>query len=165
MNNQFARIFLAIQERIEQTVSEIKHIDHDLGQLEGYSNRPEVAFPCILTDFDQWQFENLGANSQQAQGDVIIKLAFAQVADSSNLTQLVWRNKALEYYDIEWKLHKALQGWSPAGDIGYLTRTSVTTENRPMGVRIRTLRYRLEFEDFDTKPVQATAPVPDPNIQ
>jgi hypothetical protein len=160
MNSYFANIFLAIMQRIQAEVPEIIFIEHDLGELEGYSDRPKVGFPCALVDFDGWSFENMGDNTQTAEGDVVIKLAFAQYGQTNNITDLALRKAALNYYDIEYKLHKALHGWSPADTVGHLTRTSVITSNLPMGVRMRTLRYRLAFEDGDTQPVWNMQPLP-----
>jgi hypothetical protein len=155
MNSPFANIFLAIQARILAEVPEIIFIDHNLGQLDDYSNgRPPVAFPCALVDFGQWNFENMGSNSQRAEGDVIISLAFAEHGQTHNGQPQQWREAALNYYDIEWKLNKALHGYTPGDDYGYLTRTGLTKENRPLAVRVRTITYRLAFEDYSAMPEQ-----------
>lgn len=153
MNSPFANIYLAIMQRIETTVAEIKYIDHDLGQLDDYTNgRPPVAFPCALIDFQNFTFENMSDNTQRAEGDVVIKLAFAQHGQTHNAKPQQWKELALHYYDIEWQLNKALHGWTPGDDFGYLTRITATKENRPLAVRLRTLTYRLSFEDYSTQP-------------
>lgn len=151
--------------RIQDQVPEIVYIEHDLGQLEGYASRPAMAFPGVLADFDGWTFGELGDNTQTAVGDVVIKLAFAQFGKSDSMTPEDWRREALSYYDIEWALNKALHGWSPMDTVGHLIRTSVITENLPMGVRLRTLRYSLAFEDGDTEPEYGTMPRPEPQIR
>jgi hypothetical protein len=160
MNNTFAEIYLAIMARIIALVPDIKYVDHNLGQLEGYSSRPEVALPCALVDFDQWNFTNLGENSQAAEGDVVVRIAFAQYGHTNNLSPEQWRLMALKYYEIEYAVNIALHGWSPKEDVGYLTRTATTSENLPQAVRVRTIRYRLAFEDYQTKPEQFTTPIP-----
>lgn len=146
----FARMFLAIMEHIETNVPEVRYIGADLGQLEGYSNRPAVDFPCVLIDFNGWLFDNLGDNCQTAEGDVVIKLGFAQYLDSSNLTEPEWRSQALAYWDIEKKLNDALHGWAPLEEAAHMTRTASAAENRPMGVRAVVVRYRLGFDDYTT---------------
>ncbi len=156
MNSPFANIFKKIMERIETEVPEIKYIDLDLGQLEGNSIRPAVAFPCSLVDFENFDFTNLTQHSQVAEGDVIIKLGYAQFSKSDNAIDPLWRDFALDYFDLEWKLQKALHGWSPGDEFGYLTMTNATRENKPQSIRVRTVRYRLEFEDHSTKLVQQT---------
>lgn len=159
-SSPFARMFLAIMERIRTAVPEIEYIAADLGQLEGYSQRPAVSFPCVLQDFNGWIFENWGDTTQGAEGDVVIKLGFAQYLDSSSLTEPAWREQAINYWDIEWKLNKALHGWSPGEFEGYLTRSSTVTENRPMGVRVVVLRYRMSFEDSSTETEEVTGQRP-----
>jgi len=149
----FSKIFLSLMERIEATVPEIKHIDQDLGQIEGASSRPSVAFPCVLVDFENWVFENHTDNCQKGEGDVIITLAFAQYVPSSESAGPEYRAEALKYYEHEQKIHMSLQGWSPNDESGYLTRTGIATLNKLVGIRVRKLRYRLEFEDNSTKPV------------
>ncbi|MCO5229593.1 MAG: hypothetical protein M9958_00415 [Chitinophagales bacterium] len=155
MNSPFANIYLSIMKRIETEIPEIVHVAQDHGQLEGYVRRPSLAFPCVLIDFQTWTFSNMSDAVQIAEGDVVIKLAFAQVADEDNLTEEYWRKIALEYYEIECKLNQFLHGWSPTDNTGTLTRTHADKENRP-ALRIRTFRYRLEFEDYGARPVQNT---------
>ncbi|MDW8420132.1 MAG: hypothetical protein RML37_12045 [Chitinophagales bacterium] len=155
MNSPFAHIYLAIQQRIQTLVPEVKFIEHDFGQLDDYSNgRPPVAFPCVLIDFQSWQFENMGNSAQRAEGNVTIKLGYAKHGQSHQATPEQWREAALEYYDLEWKLNKALHGFSPGDNYGHLTRTTETKQNQPMYVRVKTTTYRLSFEDYSATPEQ-----------
>jgi hypothetical protein len=161
MNSPFATVYLALIARLQAELPELNWIDHDFGQLDDYSDgRPPVAFPCVLIDFQNFTFENMGDLAQRAEGDVIFKLAFAQHGQTHGASPEAWRTLALEYYDIEWRLHKALHGWSPGEPFGYLTRTQATKENRPLGVRLRTIPYRLGFEDYSTSPVLDTTAKP-----
>lgn len=163
MNSPFANIYLDIMNRIQNTVPEIAHVAQDHGQLEGYVRRPNLAFPAVLIDFQGWTFSNLSDSAQMGEGDVIIKLAFTPYQDDDNLTEDEWRKLALEYYELEWKLNNALHCWSPNDNCGYLTRTNADKENRP-GIRIRPLKYRLELEDYSTKPTTTMTPTPIPVI-
>lgn len=153
MNSPFANVYLSIMKRIETEIPEIVHVAQDQGQLEGYVRRPNLAFPCVLIDFQSWTFSNMSDSAQIGEGDVVIKLAFAQYGEEDNLTEEHWRKIALEYYEIEYKLNKFLHGWSPSDYTGQLTRTHADKENRP-ALRIRPIRYRLELEDYTAKPVQ-----------
>lgn len=164
MNSKFAKTYLSIMRRIEKLLPEIAHVAQDHGQLEGYVRRPELAFPAVLIDFQGWTYTNLSDNVQMAEGDVLIKLAFAQYQDEDNLTEKYWRKKALEYYELEHSLNNILHGWAPLHSSGYLTRTNADKENRP-SMRIRHLRYRLEFEDYSAQPEKTTAALPPPSIQ
>ena len=151
MTSPFANLFLAIQQRIAAGVTGIKHIAHDLGQLSAKS-RPPVSWPCVLIDFEDCSFSNLGENVQNAKCTVVLKLGFAPHSPTAQDTPEEYRNTAISYYDIEWELHKALQGWSPdAEEYGSLTRTTATTQRRTDSYRVRELRYSISFDDYSTK--------------
>src|ERR1700749_2803202 len=135
MNSPFANIFLAIQQRIQSDVTSVTYIDQDLGQLKT-STRPPVSWPCVLIDFEDFNFDNLGQNVQTAKGTVVLRLGFAPYSNSSQITPLRYLQQAIGYYDIEWSLHKVLQGWSPGDDYGSLIRTSATTQKRTDNYRV-----------------------------
>lgn len=151
MNSPFANIYLDILAHIQDQVKDISQVAQDVGQLEGYVRRPQLAFPCVLIDFQNWNFTNLAENAQLAEGDVLIKLAFTPYQNEDSLTEEQWRKLALEYYELEYALNKALHGFAPNDNCGYLTRAGADRENR-LGIRIRHLRYRLEFEDYSAQP-------------
>ena len=157
MNSPFANIFLAFRARIQSQVASITYIDQDLNQLKP-ATRPPVSWPCALIDFEDFNFENMGANAQIANGTIVVRLGFAPYSNSSQVTPDPYIEQALGYYDIEWSLHLALQGWSPGSDYGHLIRTSALTQKRPDSYRVRELRYSLTFEDYSTKPQQGYAP-------
>lgn len=160
MNSKFSQAFLSIMKRLDTMVPEIKHIDQDMGQLEGNSTRPDVAFPCTLVDFAGFTYTDFTINQQIGIGEVVIKMGFAQITPSSNIVEAVYRDNAMQFYELEQKVHEALHGWSPGDEFGTLTRTAVNTYNRLRGVRIREIRYRLEFEDNSTKPKTRVIPKP-----
>jgi len=152
MNSPFANLFLAIQQHIQDNITAINYIDQDLGQLKNDRNtvRPSVTFPCALIDFEDFNFESLAENAQTAKGTIVLRLGFAPFSNSSQSTPTNYIESAISYYDIEWDLHKALHGWSPGTDLGYLTRTSVCTQKRSDTIRVREIRYSLAFEDYST---------------
>lgn len=153
VNSPFGKAFKAIMARIQQEVKIIEHIDQDMGQLEGTSTRPAVLFPLILIDFKNWVFDDLGEGGQMGQGDVIIKFAYAQFTPSSNHVDEFYRDQALEYYEIEWLLNKALHNWSPGDEFSVMSRRNVDSQNILVGVRARPMVFRMEFEDWSCKPV------------
>ena len=151
MNSPFANIFLALQQRVQTEVPVITYIDQDLGQLKP-GIRPPVSWPCVLIDFEDFNFDNMGDNVQIAKGTVVFRLGFAPYSNTGSTTPSPYLEQALGYYDIEWAMHQVIQGWSPGDDYGHLTRTSVLTQKRPDNYRVRELRYSLAFEDYSTKP-------------
>jgi len=156
MNSPFANIFLAIQQQIKTGVTTITYIDQDLGQLKSNA-RPPVSWPCVLIDFEDFNFDNMGENVQTAKGTVVLKLGFAPYSNSAQVTPSTYLQSAIGYYDIEWALHKVMQGWSPGDDYGYLIRTSATTQKRTDNYRVRELRYSIAFEDYSTQTIQEYA--------
>lgn len=156
MNSPFANIFLSLQAHIQSTVTAIAYIDQDLGQLKT-STRPPVSWPCVLIDFEDFDFENLSTNVQTATGTVKLLLGFAPYSNSSQATPIAYLQQAIGYYDLEWMLHKAIQGWAPGDCFGHLIRTSATTQKRSDSYRVRELRYSIAFEDYSTKLVQEYA--------
>lgn len=151
MDSKFATLFLLLQARIQAQVPEIKHIDVEMSQLEAYEQRPAVAFPCVLIDFNNFEFKDNGDNSQAAEGEVNIRLAFAPRSNTSQSTPSLWKEKGLQYLELEWKLHRALHGWHPNDNaFGSFNRLGVATERRDDDLRVRNMRYGVAFEDDST---------------
>lgn len=158
MNAPFANLFIALQQQIATEVPDVVHIAHNLGQLSD-KQRPPVSWPCVLLDFEDFKYTNLSENVQTAKGTVVVTLGFAQHSRAAHTTPEAYLQKALSYYDTEWQLHKALQGWSPSEEqFGSLSRTSVTTTPNKHGYRVRELRYTISFDDYSTKPTQQYTP-------
>lgn len=145
----FATLFVRLQAHLKTQVPDLRWIDQDFGQLE--QERPPVSYPCALIDFTDWNFENWGENIQSAAGAVVIRLAFDAWSNTNNLTPSLWKDKGLVFYDIEYKIYKALQGWKP-DNYGYLLRESVATEQREDNLRVRVLRFSCSFEDYGASP-------------
>ncbi len=107
MNSPFANLFLALQQRIQAEVSIIRHIDQDLGQLKT-SSRPPVSWPCVLIDFETFDYENLAENVQTVTGTIVFRLGFAPHSNTAQATPALYAQQAITCYDIEWDLHLAL---------------------------------------------------------
>lgn len=150
MNAPFANIFLALQQHIQDSVPAIVHTDQDLGQLKS-ATRPSVSFPCALIDFEEFHFTDLSRNVQQAQGTVVVRLGFQPFSNSAGTAPDAYKEKAINYYDIEWALNKALQGWTPGDDFGALSRIKASTQPRTDNIRVRELRYSISFQDYSAK--------------
>ncbi len=149
MNSPFANIFLSIQSRIKANAPFIKHSDQDLGQLK--AARPAVSWPCVLIALEDFSFTALSENVQQARGTVVLRLAFPPYSSTSSATPQPFAEQALSYYDIEWQLHKVLQGWQPSEVCGRLDRVTTTTQKRNDNYRVREMRYSLAFDDYSTR--------------
>jgi len=171
MNSLIANLFLAIQTKIAAIQDTdgnpvIKHIDQDLGQMEDHdgNNRPPVLFPCVLIDIDDIAYKALSGNVQTGKGKIIIRLGHTPYSGSSAAVPTDYKQRAIEFYDTEYALHQALQGFAPfdADVFGGLDRVSAVTEKRRDFIRVRQIVYTLSFEDYTVATpfvMQAAAPV------
>jgi hypothetical protein len=150
MNSPFANLFVTLQSHVQKTVTTILYIDQNLGQLTAKA-RPPVAWPCLLIDFEDFRFKELGESVQTGKGNIVLTLGFVPHSNSATGTPGQYIGQALNFYDIEWQLHLVLQGWSPGDDFGSLSRISATTQPRTDGYRVRELRYKLAFDGYSTK--------------
>lgn len=164
MNSPFAHMYLSIMDKIKAAVPAVKHINQDLGQLELYELRPSVAFPCVLIDVDEFKFTQVGGkNHQLAEGVVMIRLATAPLSTSHHLAPTAVTQKALEFYEIEWGIYKALQGWAPT-NMGKLSRVAAKSERRDDALRVRVLIFSVSFTDTSAAPIFSSIETPAPAI-
>lgn len=147
LNAPFGTLLIALQERLKDTVPEIRFVDEDKGQLE--MERPPVSYPCLLVSFADFEFEDMAEGLQQADGVLQLRLCVAPYSHSSNITPKSVRAKALSIYDLEWQIYRALHKWSPPKYDALLRRKSAP-EERDDGLIVRRLFYATGFEDYAT---------------
>jgi len=150
----FHLLYVAILQRIEDMVPAIRYTDQDLGQLENYETRPPVSWPCLLLDFDAATYENLGRLHQSGRLQVVLRIGFAPFSSANSLSPDTVRDKALEYYNVENEVYKALQGWEPLGPAKEplcqpLMRVQAATERRNDEYRVRTLVFATSYFDAE----------------
>lgn len=151
MNSPFSKLYIDLIDRIKELVPEIQWIDHDLGQLEAFDgDRPPVVFPCLLIDFSTTQFAT-HQGFQDGNASVGLRLAFDQYQQTHADMPTQVQEQALEYYEIEHKLHQALQGWDDSGFlVNEMIRKSATSEQRQDdNFRVRRMVYEASFIDAD----------------
>ena len=73
------------------------------------------------------------------------------------------RENALQYYEVENKLFKALHGWNPTG-FGKLLRRITATEKRDDDIRVRIVKFAISFTDNSAVKTKTTVPRPGANI-
>lgn len=156
MASYFGQMLIAIQERMAEMVPEVKWTDQDFGQLEAYEGeRPPVLFPCVLIDFDETQYNQDGQLEETGEPLIIFKLGFAPFSASNSATPILYRQKALAFYDIENDIYKAFKGWCPASEICQpLNRVSAATQKgREDTFRVRLITFSTSFQDSEASPV------------
>ena len=94
----FASIFMAIRKHIIDASNAAVYVDQDLGQLRN-NPRPPVTWPCILIDFEEFRFEDMGAHVQTAKGTVVFQLGFSPRSNSTQATPDEYVQQALTYYE------------------------------------------------------------------
>lgn len=165
MNSILANILLLVQERINTEVTAIKWIDQDLGQLEFYTmGQPPVLFPAALIDFPDTQYSDLAENQQLGESVLEVRLAVAAYTPSAHVHSQQQKEKALEYYNVEHEVNKALHGWCDSRYFSPLSRTGGQTERREDNIRVRTLRYKFALQD-NTAMAVAAVTVPRPALE
>lgn len=159
-NSPFANLYLKVVARLVAQVPELKFIDQDLAQLENYEIRPAVEFPCALLDVDDFEFTDVGNfTTQIGNGLLIIRLGVGAWSPSNNLAPNDVRVKALNYYEIEQKIHLALHGWQDDG-FGKLRRKKAKKEERNDNIRVRVISYAVTIQDETTKPARTSVARP-----
>ena len=160
----FGRMLIAIQNRIVSEVPEIRWIDQDLGQLDFYEmERPAVAWPCVLIDFGNTQYDELHQSTQSASPAIQFKLGFPPYSPSDQKAPLEVRANSLKFYALEEKLYKAFQHWDADGLCQPMTRTSGITEKREDPIRVRVMTFTTTFHDNSAVP--ETESIPRPKIE
>ncbi|WAC40568.1 hypothetical protein [Pedobacter sp. SL55] len=156
MNSILANIFLTVQNRLKTEVPALKWIDGDYGQLEFYEQRPNVDWPCVLIDIDDGTFSNNGEFSQLGECVLIIRLGLPSYSQTNALTPKPVIELALEYYNLEHAVNKALHGFQ-SQYFSTLSRVKADKEKRNDNLRVRTMRYTFTYADNTAMPVY-TAP-------
>ncbi len=169
----FGELLIAFQARIADKVPEIKYVNQDLGQLEVYTmDRPGVSWPCLLIDFNDTSYSDLGNMEQEGELNLLCRLGFNPFSQTSNLQPEDVRKKGLYYYALEAKVHAALHGWQPMFNTGVqdddgndileplcqpLSRRRGFTEKREEDAfRVRGLAFTTGFNDDGASPVRTT---------
>lgn len=160
MNSLFAQLFQSLQSHIAATVPEIKSIQPDMGQVDNYTDVP-TQWPYLFIDFNNMVCTELMGNVQRVSGELQCKLAYHIFKTDG--TTFIDTDTAISYYEVEQKLHEALQGWGN-NIIVPLSRMKINTEVRTDAFRVRILTYSLDYEE---SVAQATSNIarPQPAIE
>lgn len=153
MDSLYAQLLLKIYDRMGNAVPEIKYIGQDFSQLEAYDIRPAVAFPCCLIDFIGTNYDQMQNNRQWGNAAFQLKLGLDNFSSDTNFSPDAVKEKALLYYDIEYKIYKAFQGWDADGLIQPITRINDAKEPREDLLRVRIITFNTTFEDDGAVPV------------
>ncbi|MFN4249074.1 MAG: hypothetical protein ACK4EY_15205 [Flavipsychrobacter sp.] len=163
-NSAFSQLLLELQNRIDTEIGTnvIRMVDEDKGQLESYdpkTQRPPVSWPCVLIGFDIDEPQDMGENTQRITGRAILRLGFPPFSMASSWMPLSVKQKALRYFDYEWLIYKALNGWQP-DKFDVLAFRGASSEKREDPIRVRELLYEIGWEETSAQTVRTTIPKP-----
>lgn len=153
MNSPFANIYTTLMNRIKTEVPDIRWVDFDLGQLEAFDgDRPPVDWPCLLIDFTDTGFEQM-QGFQRGNMQIQMRLGFDQYESSNGITPEPILEQALNYLEIEYKLHQAVQAWYGENKLtDAMIRINASSEKRENdNFRVRRLIYNAAFDDQDPR--------------
>ena len=143
-------ILKAIQDRIGENVTDLKHIDENWGQLDLFGNEIPVQWPCCLIMLNTANFSNLGndvtavpMNRQEGLITVELTIAKLKLTNTSFKAPLLQKEKAWEIWGIVRKTHEIIHGWSPEVGSGKMIRTGLSTVRRDDGVQEIRIIYSI----------------------
>lgn len=160
----FAQLLLLIQEKFANDVPEVRWVDQDFGQLENYEERPAVLWPCVLVDFTTTSYDQMTNKEQLGLPTIQFRIGFNPYSNTSSSTPVPYREKALEYYELEDKIYQKFQGWDAGGLMQPITRTIGGTEKREDAIRVRLMNFTTMFTDKSAKEVTTMHVRPTPNF-
>jgi hypothetical protein len=152
-DNYFGQLLIDLSDFIAAQVPEIKWIDQDLGQLDIFEYRPDVAFPAILIDFDTTNYEGLGELAQLGMPRVTLKLVTCPFSGSYQSAPIGVRQKAVNYYALEQKIFNVLQGWYTDYTTPFTRVAADTNQKTIPGLRIRDMAFTTSYQDFSAMPM------------
>lgn len=130
-------VYTAIRDKINTSVSAIRWIDFEMGQLD--QDKPPVSWPCALVDYSANTVEP-GADLTVTESlSVEITLGFKLRERTHSKVNTTYSDEALEHLDTVSAVRAALEGLSGASFAG-LTYTGFTRDRRA-DYRV----YRLTF--------------------
>jgi hypothetical protein len=148
MNSFFAKLFLEIQQKIKIEVPDIGFVEQNFWQYSFENYKATVSFPALLIDFPSTSYSALQGNIQLNTTVINIVLLFEPFSQSFNLAPEAVKQKTIEYYEIEYKVYKALQGWNTDFCTPLVIIDAKSQNRNEIGLRIRELNFTTEFEDW-----------------
>ncbi|MBS7234264.1 hypothetical protein KHA90_25035, partial [Flavobacterium psychroterrae] len=141
----------AVQNRLA-TITALKYIDEDWGQMDSYSPNPPAQFPCALIDITSLNFSNIGKdntanppNRQLGEGTVTFIIANLKLTNTSHRAPQSQKDNAWTIWTIIDDLHKTIHGWKPIDASGALMRTNFKRIRRDDGIQEYQITYSIGF--------------------
>jgi hypothetical protein len=119
-----------------------------------------VAFPCGLFDIVDITYTNGSRGLQLGEAVLELRLGLTAYSAATHYYQNPSHKlNALEYYNTEHRVNKALHSWSDDQYFNPLSRVRAQTEKRKDNVRV--LHYAFGFKDNTATEVRSSFAAPD----
>ena len=109
-----------IQTRLA-TLTDLKYVDEDWGQLDYFSPNFPVQWPCVLIDITNAEYSNIGRDKkvipierQQAEAVFSFTVANLKLTNTSAKAPVTQKDNAWSIWDLIEEIHKKLQGFNPS---------------------------------------------------
>lgn len=147
--------FLEVIQNKLATITALKHIDEDWGQMDSYSPNPPAKFPCALIDITSLNFSNIGKdntanpiNRQIGEGTITFILADLKLSNTSHRAPQSQKDNAWDIWTIIEDLHKTVHGWKPIEGSGALMRSGLKRIRRDDGIQEYQITYSIGFANI-----------------
>ncbi len=150
---------VAVQARImELYPATVQYVAEDWGQLDYYTDRPPVNFPCVLLDVEEADFSDLARKVQRVEA--ILTVRIADLAMSSLSALAPGSDRQFDLLGLTQQIYAHLQGFSGETFSG-LTRVKLRRERREDGIKEYVLQFRFGgLDDAAHKPLIHAEDVP-----
>jgi hypothetical protein len=148
MESPEAQLFLAIQDRIQEIVPEIKYIDQNMGQYMHAEFRKNMLFPCVLINFPTTEFSEMQGFNQFGDVTIVATLFYDIWNNTNNITPLEIKEAGLKYLETNQKLFMALQGWNPDYCEALTRKSSKSHNDNEVGLMVKETTFTTTFEDY-----------------
>jgi hypothetical protein len=142
-----------IQNRLS-TVSELKYIDENWGQLDDYDNFAPVKYPCALIEIGSIEFSHLGMdkkaiamNRQMGSASIVISIATVKLTQTSFNAPKSQKDIAWAIWDILDNVHKSLHGYRPNENTSALMRTGIRRIKRDDGIQLYEITFSVSIHN------------------
>jgi hypothetical protein len=130
------------------TVSSIKWVDEDFGQIDNYESQPPVALPCALVSVDQ-KHESIGGGAYDVNSTITVRVAHNRLGDRSAKAPTAAINNTLAKVGEAEAVRDALEGFEDTDKCGLLYLKGFTTERRTDGLSVKVITFEETHEEVN----------------
>lgn len=148
---EFQSLFVYTRELLKALPS-IKWVDLDKGQLERYTIRPQVAFPCALISANITRAKNRNHTQQECEATIVVRLAFDYTGETSAAVDDDLLEESLAYFRVSDEVYKGMQGKTNGNAAPFVRVSEIEEASRADGLKVLRLTFTTAFFDNSAKP-------------